>query len=220
MRTRFKAPSPAMIVACIALAVSLSGAGYAAIVLPKNSVGTKHLRADAVRSGKIANNQVTGADVNEATLAEVPAAVTAKTAASAGDADMLGGREASEFVAGGGRRFIRQPESVTYIPLDPAFGEVLFSCGEIYVEALYVNRAGNQEVWWKADGGSFQFESSTPDQATSAGSSDALTHHVTWVVGKRGDAVKIMRAELFVLHSNGTECTGWVTVSSSAGSDP
>jgi hypothetical protein len=33
-------PSPALIVACIALAVALGGASYAAVALPKNSVGS------------------------------------------------------------------------------------------------------------------------------------------------------------------------------------
>ncbi|HEY7206818.1 MAG TPA: hypothetical protein VH416_01145 [Gaiellaceae bacterium] len=37
-------PSPAMVVACIALFVSLGGVGYSAIRLPKNSVGTKQVK--------------------------------------------------------------------------------------------------------------------------------------------------------------------------------
>jgi hypothetical protein len=46
-------PSPAMVVACAALFVSLSGASYAAIVLPAKSVGTKHLKRNAVTSAKV-----------------------------------------------------------------------------------------------------------------------------------------------------------------------
>lgn len=46
-------PSPAMVVACAALFVSLGGVGYAAIVLPANSVGTKHLKRNAVNSAKV-----------------------------------------------------------------------------------------------------------------------------------------------------------------------
>jgi hypothetical protein len=46
-------PSPAMVVACAALFVSLSGVGYAAIVLPANSVGTKQLKRNAVTSAKV-----------------------------------------------------------------------------------------------------------------------------------------------------------------------
>lgn len=74
-----------MVVACVALAIALSGASYAAIVLPKNSVGTKQLRKNAVTSAKVKNNAITGAKVNEATLGTVPSAATA------GSADALDG---------------------------------------------------------------------------------------------------------------------------------
>lgn len=87
-------PSPAMVVACIALTVALAGTSYAAITLPRNSVGAPQLRANAViakklgtRSvgpNKLQNNAVsdrtvkadslTGAKINEATLSEVPSA--------------------------------------------------------------------------------------------------------------------------------------------------
>lgn len=48
-------PSPAMVVACIALLVSLGGVSYAAVALPAGSVGTKHLKKNAVVSGKVKN---------------------------------------------------------------------------------------------------------------------------------------------------------------------
>jgi hypothetical protein len=107
-----RTPSPAMVVACLALTVALSGAGYAAIVLPANSVGTKQLkrgavaasdvragaitrrkvRADAITSAKVLNNALTGADVNEATLGQVPAA------ASSANSDMVDGLHANQLV--------------------------------------------------------------------------------------------------------------------------
>ena len=46
-------PSPAMVVASIALVVALGGTGYAAIKLPANSVGTKQLRKNAVTGAKV-----------------------------------------------------------------------------------------------------------------------------------------------------------------------
>jgi hypothetical protein len=46
-------PSPALVVACLALLVALSGTGYAAVVLPKGSVGTPQLKAGAVTSIKV-----------------------------------------------------------------------------------------------------------------------------------------------------------------------
>jgi hypothetical protein len=50
--SRFR-PSPALVIACLALAVALGGTGYAAIVLPANSVGTAQLRNGAVVASKV-----------------------------------------------------------------------------------------------------------------------------------------------------------------------
>jgi hypothetical protein len=103
-------PSPAAILACVALLVSLGGVSYAATVLPKNSVGAAQLRNGAVTAGKVRtdtinsakvkdgtltgadalDNSLTGADVNESTLGQVPSAATAgsaNTAMSANSAD-------------------------------------------------------------------------------------------------------------------------------------
>ena len=76
-------PSPAMVIACIALMVALGGTSYAAIKLPRNSVGTKQLKANAVTGPKVKANTITGADVLESSLAEVPSAATAATATTA-----------------------------------------------------------------------------------------------------------------------------------------
>ena len=56
-------PSPALAIACLALAISLSGVGYAASVLPRNSVGTAQLRNDAIASSKIRNGSLLGVDL-------------------------------------------------------------------------------------------------------------------------------------------------------------
>ena len=55
-------PSPAIVVACLSLAVSLSSAGYAATVLPKNSVGTAQLKKNAVVSTKVKDRTLLAAD--------------------------------------------------------------------------------------------------------------------------------------------------------------
>jgi hypothetical protein len=52
-------PSPAMLVACTALAIALGGTSYAAFRLPRNSVGTPQLRAGAVTKQKIAKRTLT-----------------------------------------------------------------------------------------------------------------------------------------------------------------
>ena len=56
-------PSPAMVVACIALIVALSGTSYAKILaLPLNSVGTPQLKANAVISSKVKDHTLLAAD--------------------------------------------------------------------------------------------------------------------------------------------------------------
>jgi hypothetical protein len=91
-------PSAATIISAIALFVALGGTGYAA--LSKNSVGRKQLKPSAVSSIKIKNHAVTrkklarnavgeaqigtdvvtGRNIQESTLAQVPSAVRAGTA--------------------------------------------------------------------------------------------------------------------------------------------
>lgn len=95
-------PSPAMIVAVIALVVALGGTAVAAGQLGKDSVGSRQLKRKAVTTGKLANNAVngrkvadrslTGKDINVGALGTVPSATNA---AHAGDADRVGGHAAS-----------------------------------------------------------------------------------------------------------------------------
>lgn len=53
-RPTSRGPSPALVVAVVALVVALGGTSYAAIILPANSVGTKQLKKHAVTPAKIA----------------------------------------------------------------------------------------------------------------------------------------------------------------------
>jgi hypothetical protein len=61
-------PSPAMAVAVVALFVALGGGAYAAIRLPKHSVGTRELKSQAVTGGKLRDNAVTSAKVKDHSL--------------------------------------------------------------------------------------------------------------------------------------------------------
>ena len=57
-------PSPAMVVACVALLVALGGTSIAAVnALAPNSVGPVQLRTGAVTNPKLRNNAVTGPKV-------------------------------------------------------------------------------------------------------------------------------------------------------------
>jgi hypothetical protein len=82
----------ANVMATVALFIALGGGAYAATALPANSVGSKQLKKSAVVSGKIKNNAInrskvldnslTGADIKESSVAKVPLATTADTAAA------------------------------------------------------------------------------------------------------------------------------------------
>ena len=65
--TRFR-PSPAMIVAIIALVLALGGTSYAAITLPAGSVGTRQLQRNAVVGSTVRNGSLSLAAVNAASL--------------------------------------------------------------------------------------------------------------------------------------------------------
>src|SRR3954453_22019589 len=65
-------PSGSMVVACIALLVAMSGTGYAAITLPKNSVGSKQLKKNAVRSSKVKNGSLLRSDFKAGQLPAGP----------------------------------------------------------------------------------------------------------------------------------------------------
>jgi hypothetical protein len=68
IRRLVRRPSPAMVVACLALLVALSGTGYAVTALPAGSVGSAQLKDNAVKNAKIANNAVTSEKVKNRSL--------------------------------------------------------------------------------------------------------------------------------------------------------
>lgn len=57
-----QSPRTANVVAFLALAVALGGTSYAAITLPRNSVGPKQLKANAVTSAKVRNGTLLSKD--------------------------------------------------------------------------------------------------------------------------------------------------------------
>jgi hypothetical protein len=65
---RIRRPQPATVLALIALVVAMAGTAYAAVNLPKNSVGTKQLKKNSVTTAKIKKNAITGAKVKAHTL--------------------------------------------------------------------------------------------------------------------------------------------------------
>jgi len=75
--------TPSVVISLIALTLSLMGAGYAAITLPRDSVGTAQIRAGAVGSAEIANGSLKAADFSKGALATLKGAPGATGAAGA-----------------------------------------------------------------------------------------------------------------------------------------
>jgi hypothetical protein len=82
--------SYANVVASLALFVALGGASYAAISLPRNSVGAKQIKKNAVNGRKVKNRSLTGADIKISKLPKVPRAREADHAAAADSASLSG----------------------------------------------------------------------------------------------------------------------------------
>ena len=87
-------PSPALIVAIVALVAALAGT---AVALPgKNTVKSNDIAKNAVRSSDVKNDSLKGKDINESKLGKVPSAATADVAAS-----LAGHTRISQFVGAG-----------------------------------------------------------------------------------------------------------------------
>jgi hypothetical protein len=81
-------PSPAMVVAVIALVVALGGSAYAATQIgtnqiKSNAITAAKIKSNAVTGAKIKNGAVTGSKINLSSVGTVPSATHATTADSA-----------------------------------------------------------------------------------------------------------------------------------------
>ncbi len=102
IRSRLPQPSAKLAtgLAFVALMVALGGTTYAALKLPKNSVGSKQLKKNSVTGAKIKKDAVTGAkvkdgslsgkDINLAQLGTVPSAQTANSLAAPEPVHLVG----------------------------------------------------------------------------------------------------------------------------------
>jgi hypothetical protein len=148
--SRSSLPSPALVVASLALLFALAGTGIASVaqVPPKNSVGTAQLKNNAVNAAKIASNAVTASEIasNAVGAAEIASnAVTAAEIASNAvtSAELASGAVTAADVASG------------VIP--PSEGHVRFQNGPFAIPAalttlssLTISNAGSYIIWAKA----------------------------------------------------------------------
>jgi hypothetical protein len=182
-------PSPAMVVACIALLVALTGTSFAAVgALAPNSVGTLQLKPNAVTNTKIKNNAVNSSKVANRSLlrsdfapGQLPAGPTgpqgpagpAGPAGAAGPAGVIGAitvRSSTISIDGGTK------ENGAY---NTGAAQVLCSSGELAISGgtgwsdddpgleLWTGRltpvlnATNQVIGFRASGGNDSGNTST-----------------------------------------------------------
>jgi hypothetical protein len=125
-------PSPALVIACVALFVSLGGVSYGVATgfidsreLKNNTIRSKDVRNNTLRTFDLRNNEVrgfdirnstvqgrdvafntlTGADVSEESLGKVPSAAAADSATSAGSVGGVGMRRFN-YAAEAGSGFV------------------------------------------------------------------------------------------------------------------
>jgi hypothetical protein len=125
-------PSPALVIACLALFLSLGGVSYGVATgfidsreIKNNTIRSKDVRNNTLRTFDIRNNEVrgfdirnssvqgrdvafntlTGADISEADLAKVPSAAAADSATTAGSVGGVGMRRFN-YAAEGGSGFV------------------------------------------------------------------------------------------------------------------
>ena len=127
-------PSPALIVAFVALFAAMGGIGYAAAKLKPNSVKTKNIKAGAVTSDKLADGAVTTPK-----LAPDAVAPNATNAVNAVNADKLGGVAPGHCQLG----WLKASAVVDTAPLTPANPDMDvqgFDCASGADDAIHVHR--------------------------------------------------------------------------------
>jgi hypothetical protein len=125
-------PSPALVISCVALFVSLGGVSYGVATgfidsreIKNNTIRSKDVRNNTLRTFDVRNNEIrgfdirnstvqgrdvafdtlTGADISEASLGKVPSATAADSATTAGSVGGVGMRRFN-YAAEGGSGFV------------------------------------------------------------------------------------------------------------------
>ncbi len=134
-RLRRLRPTPALVVAFVALFAAMGGMGYAAAKLKPNSVKAKNIRTGAVTTDKLADGAVTTPK-----LAPDAVAPNATNAVNAMDAAKLGGAAPGECQTG----WLSGSLTVDTVPLNGTLDEPIavpgFDCASKAADAVTIQR--------------------------------------------------------------------------------
>ena len=130
---RLRRPSPALLISIIALVAATAGTSYAALELPKDSVGAREVRKNAIRSAELKNGSVALKDLS----ARARAQLGAGAAGQAGDRGPQGTP---------GAQGERGPQGERGAPGDPASMPTSLPSGRtlqgVYANQLVADEAG------------------------------------------------------------------------------
>ena len=133
-RLRRVFPSPALVVAFVALFAAMGGFGYAAVKMKPNSVTSKNIKAGAVTTAKIADGAVTTPK-----LAPDAVAPSATNAVNAMNAARLGGAAPGECQTG----WLKASVVINTAGLNDANPDAVlpgFDCASKAVDAIQIHR--------------------------------------------------------------------------------
>jgi hypothetical protein len=130
MRRVFRSGRYANVASTLALVVALGGTSYAAVALPKNSVGTKQLKADAVTSGKVKDRTLLSEDFKAGQLPAGPRGPVGAPGASGpkGDAGAPGATGGQGVPGAPGVSGWQRVENATGVVNGNSFTEVAIPC--------------------------------------------------------------------------------------------
>jgi hypothetical protein len=120
-------PSPASVIALIALVVALGGTAYA-VKIKRNSVGPKQLKTNAVTTKKISDGAVTGPKLANGAVTGGKLADGAVTSAKLGDGAVTGGKLGDGAV---GRAKLESDEQVAWALVNGSTNGIVAQSGGI-----------------------------------------------------------------------------------------
>src|SRR5262245_31129810 len=135
IRRRLRLPSPALVVAFVAMFAAVSGFGYAAVKMKPNSVRTRNIKDGAITTDKIADGAV-----STPKLAPDAVAPNAMSAANAMNAAKLAGAAPGECQGG----WLKASAVVDTAPLNDGNADMDvpagFDCASKAADAIQIHR--------------------------------------------------------------------------------
>jgi hypothetical protein len=157
-------PTPSLVVAAVALSLAMGGVGYAAGSLPKNSVGSKQLKAGAVKGVDLKAGAVTGDKVADQSLTGTDLAAGSVTGAKVADQSLTGTDLAAGSVTGA-----QVDESTLVLPSAP--GTVRVAGTEFRPDSYTTtfNAIAQSGIFSPTGGGAFRAQVPLPAGASVTG---------------------------------------------------